>query len=178
MSETLFPPKTYRPKAASWWSCTVGFLVSVAVVIIKYGGGILGTLLSPGGAVVLCFAVWFSVYLDFFALRRWVRLHDQFLEIQTVFGKWCEDHLGIDGAGRAVIYYKQIQALRRTQGFGGFNLLGILLGQHGPRRRQGYNIPYSGVEGVADIEAELLRRVPATCERYSVSFLGHRGPFR
>jgi hypothetical protein len=172
------PSKTYPPKAASWCSCAVGFLFAVTVVIIKYGGEILETLVSPGGVVVLCFGVWFSVYLDFFALRRWVHLHDNFLEIQTVFGKWCQDHLGIDGAGRAVIHYRQIRALRRMQGFGGFNLLCILLAEPGPGKRRGYNIPYHGVEGVMEIEAELLRRAPATCERYSVSFLGYRGPFR
>jgi len=175
MPERPSSPKTYRPKAIRGWSSAVLFLLAVTGTAIKFGTE---SLLSLAGTVGVCFGLLYCIYLDFFALRRWVHLHDNFLEIQTVFGKWCQDHLGIDGAGRAVIHYRQIRALRRMQGFGGFNLLCILLAEPGPGKRQGYNIPYHGVEGVMEIEAELLRRVPATCERYSVSFLGYRGPFR
>jgi hypothetical protein len=76
-----------------------------------------------------------------------------------------------------VVYYRQIVTLRRSRGFGTHNALAVVIGKRNPGQRVAYGIPCRGVKNYADLEAELCRRVPPTCEFYSLNFLGHRGPF-
>jgi len=167
-------PKVYEPSPYRIGPITAGATFALAVVLLKYGED----LLSPAGIIGFGVGITLVAYLEFFGLRLWVYLYDNRLEIRTALPRLIEDRLGLAVAKPTVIYYGQIKALRRTRGFGGFNALGILLRERRPWQRPGYGIPYQGVDNYADLEAELLRRVPPTCELYSVNFLGHRGPFR
>jgi len=169
------PLKIYRPAATTWWSYGGAFLFALAVVMAEYG---VGDVLSPVVLLGVCLGLLVTAYLHFFARQRWVSLYDDRLEIQTALAKLLQDRWGLARARPIVIYYPQIQALRRARGFGGYNFLALLLRDRRPGQRAGYVIPYHGVEDSADLEAELLRRVPPTCELYSVNFLGHRGPFK
>jgi hypothetical protein len=149
-------------------------LVVLFLGILRYGVWILST----DGLISACVGLLIPAYLVFFGFRLWVYLYDGHLELHPRLAKLIKDHLGISLYTPKVIYYRQIEALRRTRGFGGVNALGILLKDRKSWQRTGYGIPYQGVENYADLEAELLRRVPPTCELYSVNFLGHRGPFK
>ena len=175
MVDTISTPRIYKPATSSRWGFVGLVLFLLAVMVIRYG---VEDIFSPGGLSVLGFGLVFTAYLDFFGLRRWVYLFDDRLEIQTALAKLLQDRWGLARARPIVIYYPQIQALRRARGFGGYNFLAVLLRDRRPGQRAGYLIPYHGVEDSADLEAELLRRVPPTCELYSVNFLGHRGPFK
>jgi hypothetical protein len=147
---------------------------ALVTVLLRYGQDVLSARRLIGLSVgLLCLA-----YIEFLGFRLWVYLYSDRLEIRTALSKLVEDRLGMTLGKPVVIYYGQIKALRRTRGFGGFNALGVLLRERKPWQRPGYGIPYQGVENYADLEAELLRRVPPNCELYSVNFLGHRGPFK
>jgi hypothetical protein len=143
--------------------------------MIEYG---VEDLLSPLVLLGVCLGLFITAYLHFFGRQRWVYLCENGLEIQTALAKLLHDRWGISQAKPSVIYYGQIQTLRRTWGFGGYNFLALLLRDRRPGQRAGYLIPYHGVEDSTDLEAELLRRVSPSCELHSINFLGHRGPFR
>jgi hypothetical protein len=166
-------PKVYGPSRCRISPYTIGVVFALGVVTAKYGKEVL----SPVGLSAFTVGISLAAYMEFFGLRLWVSLYENRLEIRTALSKLIHDRFGLALCKPVVIYYGQIKALRKTRGFGGFNALGILLRQQMRGQRAGYGIPYQGVKDYADLEAELLRRVPATCELYSVDFLGHRGPF-
>ena len=165
----VYGPSPYRP---GWYVVAVG--AALIAVFLRYGQEVL----SPPRLIGLSVGLLCLAYIEFLGFRLWVYLHSDRLEIRTALSKLLEDRLGITVSKPIVIYYGQIKALRRTRGFGGYNALGVLLGERRSWQRPAYGIPYQGVQNYADLEAELLRRVPPTCELYSVNFLGHRGPFR
>lgn len=165
----VYKPPPYRP---GWY--VVGVAAALVAVFLRYGQDVL----SGPRLIGLSFGVLCLAYIEFLGFRLWVHLYSDHLEIRTALSKLIQDRLDTSIGKRVIIQYRQIKALRRTRGFGGFNALGILLRERKPWQRPGYGIPYQGVENYADLEAELLRRVPPTCELYSVNFLGHRGPFK
>lgn len=134
-------------------------------------------MLSPTGLIVMSVVLVVAAYLEFFAFRLWVYLYDDRLVIHPSLAKLIRDHFGITLYTPKIIHYREITGLRRTRGFGGYNAL-VVIKEPRPWERCEYGIPYLGVENFADLEAELLRRVPPTCELYSMNFLGHRGPFK
>jgi hypothetical protein len=145
----------------------------LVVVIARYGERVFSVI----GLIGLGIGLLIAGYLELFAFRLWVYLYDDRLEIHPSLAKLLQDRLGITLYRPKVVYYREVRGLRRTRGFGGYNAL-VVIKKPKPWHRCEYGIPYLGVENFADLEAELLRRVPPTCELYSVNFLGHRGPFK
>ncbi len=116
-----------------------------------------------------------GAYAAFFGSRWWVFLYDTHLEIHPRLAKLIKDRLGLSIYTAKSIYYHRIKALRRTRGLGYYNALIVVVGDH---KSSEFPITRMGVENYADLEAELLRRVPPTCELSGTDFLGHKQPFK
>lgn len=151
----------------------MGAVVALTVMVLRGGE----RTFSPIGVFSIFITLLVLAYLALFALRLWVYLYDERLEMHPSLAKLIRDRLGISLYTPKVIYYRDITGLRRTRGFGGYNAL-VVVRRPQRWRRNAYGIPYLGVQEYDDLERELLRRVPPTCELYSVDFLGHRGPFK
>jgi hypothetical protein len=164
--------KIYKPSGGGGVLYAAAILFGLCVGLLERGTWIF---LSLGGLTGTGIGMLIVAYVVFFGSRWWVYLYDNHLEIHPRLAKLIKDHLGTSLYTPKIIYYQQIQALRRTRGFGYYNALVILLKD---RKRSKYAITRRGVENYADLEAELLRRVPPTCELSGVDFLGHDRPFK
>jgi hypothetical protein len=164
--------KVYEPLTGGEGTFAVIALVTALLGFLKYGDW----LVSIPGLIGTVAGFLIPAYL-IFGSRLWVFLYEHHLELHPRFAKYLKDHFGVSVYSPKVVYYRQIVALRRSRGFGGHNALAVLIGSRKPWQRNAYGIPYQGVKNYADLEAELCRRAPSTCEFYSVNFLGHRGPF-
>lgn len=172
MMNASLSPRIYKPRAGGGGVFAGVGLVVLSLGFLKYGDWIF----SVSGLIGSCAGLLIAAYLVF-GSRPWVYLYGDRLELHPRLAKLIKDRLGVSLYTPKVIYYRQIGALRRTRGFGGLNALGILLKNRKSWQRPGYGIPYLGVENYADLEAELLRRIPPGCELYGIDFLGHRRPF-
>lgn len=170
---TVAAPRVYRPSGYWWRAYLVGAVVALTVMVLRGGE----RTFSPVGVISILITLLVLAYLALFAFRLWVYLYDDRLEIHPSLAKLIQDRLGITLYKPKIIHYRDITGLRRTRGFGGYNAL-VVIRRARRWQRSEYGIPYLGVNEYADLEAELLRRVPPTCELYSVNVLGHRGPFK
>lgn len=175
MSSSFNAPaeQRFRPSAYPYGPATIGMLFALLVTTIRFGD----RTLSPVGLLGLGVGLTIGAYFALFAFRVWVFLYDDRLEIHPALAKLLHDRLSLPLYRPKTVRYRDIVGLRRTRGFGGLNALVIV--RRAPRwQRSEYGIPRLGVADYADLEAELLRRVPPDCELYSVNVLGRRGPFR
>ncbi|MCX5734164.1 MAG: hypothetical protein NTW68_07550 [candidate division NC10 bacterium] len=134
--------------------------------------------LSMSGFIAMGVVALLSAYLWFFVIRQWVYLYDSHLALHPRLAKLIKDHLGYSFYTPKVIYYQQITRLRRSRGLGAYNALAIFYtgGKHSEKR--GAGIHYSGIENYPDLETELLRRVPPTCELCGMGLLFRKRPFK
>ncbi len=173
MSGCTRTPKIYKPSTGGGGTFAVLALLILFLGALTYGDW----LLSIPGLIGTAVGFLIPAYMIFGA-RLWVYLYEDHLELHPRMARCVKDHLGVCLYTPKVVYYRQIRALRRSRGFGAYNALVVLIGERRAWQRSEYGIPVQGVENYADLEAELLRRIPPTCELYSMDFLGHRGPFR
>jgi uncharacterized membrane protein len=114
-----------------------------------------------------------GVYIGFFADRKWVYLYEDYLEIQGPLSMLAERRLGLL-PGRRTILCREIESLgKREPEDQGYLIIGTRYGPGWGR----LSICCSDFENYQDLKAELLKRVPPACERYTLKPLGRRGPW-
>ena len=165
--------KIYRARAGGGGWFAVVMVVVYPLMILQDSAWFF----SMGGLISMGIATLIAAYVAFFGFRMWVYLYDTHLALHPRLAKLIQDRLGVCLYRPTVIFYRQIQALRRSRGLGAFNSLAILHTRGKPPQLRGHGIAYQGVENYDDLEAELLRRVPPTCKLYGIDFLGRTRPF-
>jgi hypothetical protein len=139
----------HRPEDFEWW---VGIPFLIAILAI-------------GG------------YICFFSWKAWVFLYEDRVEVEFAFTRLVRERFGIALSKRRTVFFRHVNALHKMRGFGGYNFLGII-GSTPTGEERGVSFPYLLLEDYAELEAELLRRIPSNCELYSTGFTGRRGPFK
>ena len=115
---------------------------------------------SPGGALFGFLAMGIMTLSLYSSNRRWVLLYHERLEIHGILGKLLRDRFGLNLVKPTVIHYGGIRIL---QGLGEHGNLTIIQRTTDGQWKE-YLISCVQIENHADLEAELLRRVPAHCE--------------
>jgi hypothetical protein len=174
VTTTSSPPKIYRPKTGGVASFAV---VMVLVTALRFFQD-RSLVTSIHGLVIIGVVVLGMAYIFLFGTRLWVFLYDTHLALHPRLAKLIKDRFGVSLYTPKVIYYRQIKTLRRSRGLGGFNALAIMFTGGKRSELEAYGIPYLGVENYADLEAELLRRVPPTCELCGIDILFRKRPFK
>jgi 4-amino-4-deoxy-L-arabinose transferase-like glycosyltransferase len=149
-------PKVYGPSAPPWK--LAGGLTVLGLSLIgaeRYwlssggSGDDRGTII---GLALLTVALWV------FGERRWVHLYEDRLEIRDSLSKGLQDRMGIVLCKPQVVYFREVKGLRHVRGFGG-KLLQITRVSH-PWQRMRISIPVSSVQSYADLETDILHRIP------------------
>ena len=118
-------------------------------------------------------------YIWFFGRTVWVYLYEDRLEIRQPLSKLLKDRFGFSPSRPKIIYFREIEAMRKT-----VEGTALLIIKDGPIWKQRkFPIPHldfgrETMENYKDLEDELLRRVPPTCDLYSLNWLGGRTPFK
>ena len=149
-------PQVYRPSACHWGTGSVVIGVVLLIFVLKDPAWAL----SPGGLLVGCLLTGGMVLQEYSANRRWVFLHDDRLEIHGVLAKLLRDRFGLRLVNPIVIYYRSIRILQGLEEHG--NLTIVQRTADGEWKE--YLVSRVQIENHADLEVELLRRVPAHCE--------------
>jgi len=164
----------FQPKRGRWRDLIVLLLLMGIVVIAKRRSGVFDWWIAiPSLLIMLVFAA----YLAFFCWRVWVFLYEDRVEVEFAFTRLIREHFGIALSKRRAVFFRHVSALHKMRGFGGMNFLGII-GSTPTGEGRGVSFPYLLLEDYAELEAELLRRIPANCELYSTGFTARRGPFK
>lgn len=143
-------PDTFQPLPVYWGASSV--LVAGLVVI---------SVVSRDWPWPLVCTFPMILALTLFSTGRfWVFLHADRLEIQGVLSKVVQDRFGIALVKPTTIYYRNIRIL---QGLGEHGNL-VIIQRTGDGRWKEHLISRSNIENYADLEEELLRRVPAHCK--------------
>jgi hypothetical protein len=151
-------PKVYRPSAPSWK--LAGGLSVLGLCLLgaeRYWFAIGRSGDKDAGIVGLCLIL---MALWDLGERRWVFLYDDRLEIRGVFSKGLEDRAGIVLCKPQVVYYREVKGFRHVRGLGERRLLQISRVSH-PWQRTRVSIPVSAVDSYANLETDILDRIPA-----------------
>jgi hypothetical protein len=149
--------KIYRPSSGGSTAYAIAVLVGLGVGILDRGMWILFT---ASGLIGTALGLLVSAYICFFGTRWWVFLYDKHLEVHPRLAKFIQDRLGISLYTPRVVYYQQIREVKSTRGFGWFNEIQLVLKDS---RRSTCGITRRGIENYADLEKELIQRLPRTC---------------
>jgi hypothetical protein len=167
-------PRVFKPERADWATFGICLLITGIVIGAKY---------RPGD-----FAWWIDIpflpailavgaYISFFSWKAWVFLYEDRLEFEFAFTKLVRERFGITLSKRRTVFFRTVRGLRKMHGFGAFNFLVIIWATSTGEVRE-YGFPYVTLQDYPELEAELLRQIPANCELYSTGFTARRGPFK
>ena len=149
-------PQVYRPSACHWRANIVFLVFMLFILVLDERVSVF----SPGGALFGFLAMGIMTLALYSGNRRWVLLYDDRLEIHGILGKLLRDRFGLSLVKPTVIYYRGIRIL---QGLGEHGNLTIAQRNTDGQWKE-YLISCVQIENHADLEAALLRRVPAHCE--------------
>lgn len=149
-------PQVYRPSACHW-QANIVFLVFMLLILVLDERM---SVFSPGGALFGFLVMGIMTLSLYSGNRRWVFLHDDRLEIHGVLAKLLRDRFGLRLVNPIVIYYRSIRILQGLEEHG--NLTIVQRTADGEWKE--YLVSRVQIENHADLEVELLRRVPAHCE--------------
>jgi hypothetical protein len=167
-------PRVFKPEGADWTTFGVCLLITGIVISAKHRPGDFAWWIDiPFLAAILGI----GAYISFFSWKAWVFLYEDRLEFEFAFTKLVRERFGIALSKRRTVYFRTVRGLRKMHGFGAFNFLAIIWQTSTGEVRE-YGFPYRTLQDYPELEAELLRRIPANCELYSTGFTARRGPFK
>jgi hypothetical protein len=162
-SDPPLPLKIYRPSNGGTAVYAIAVLIGLAVGLIDRGTSIFS---SISGVIGTGLGLAAAAYVCFFGTRWWVYLYEEHLEIHPRLAKLILDKLGVSLYTPRTIKYQRIREIRWTHGLGWFNELQFFLAGN----KSAAGITRHGVQNYADLEKELLQRIPATCGLTGVEF--------
>jgi len=149
-------PKVYGPAAPSWR--LAGGLIVLGLCLVGVERYWLSVSRSGNEGVGVIGLVFLLMALWDLGERRWVSLYEDRLEIRDALSKGLQDRVGILLCKPQVVYYRDVKGLRHVRGFGG-KILQISKVSH-PWQRTRISIPVSSVQSYADLETDILHRIP------------------
>jgi hypothetical protein len=167
-------PRVYRPERADWRTF-IGCLLILGIGLrAKFGAeDFVWWIATPFLLAILALCA----YISFFSWKAWVFLYEDRLEFEFAFTRLVRERFGIALSKRRTVYFRSVRGLRKMHGFGAFNFL-VIIWQDSTGEVREYGFPYLTLQDYPELEAELLRRIPANCELYSTGFTARRGPFK
>ena len=146
----VYPPKPFR-----WGLCLI--LLAFVFLMTVLDGRV--PLRSFGGALVYCLIMGLMVLLLYSKDQIWVLLYEDRLEIHGFLRRLLSDRFGLIRITPTIIPYRHIRIL---QGIGEHGNLVIIQRMPDGRWKEDC-VSDVYVENHADLEAELLHRVPTQC---------------
>jgi hypothetical protein len=172
MTNASPPIKVYKPSAGGGTAYAIAVLIGLGVGFLDRGTWIF---FSVSGLIGTGLGLLVAAYISFFGTRWWVCLYDKHLEIHPRLAKLIQDRLGVSLYTPRAISYQQIREVKWTRGFGWFNEIQLVLRDS---RRSTCGITRRGVQNYADLEKELLQRLPPTCVLTGIESSEHKSRSR
>lgn len=166
------PIKIYKPRPVSpLLLLAIG--VGIPLIIFRNIGG---DILEPPVLVLVgALSVGLASYVGVFAGRKWIHLYDDRLEIRGPISNLLLRLFGLDLCVDK-ISYREVVALGRCA-YESKRGSYLIIHRARGRKRERFRLECTPLEKYLDLKAEVLKKIPPSCELYSLKGLGVRGPW-
>jgi hypothetical protein len=166
--------RVFKPERPDWTTFVICLVITGIIIGARYRPGVfVWQIATPFLIAILAVCA----YISFFSWKAWVFLYEDRLEFEFAFTRLIRERFGIALSKRRTVFFRTVRGLRKMHGFGAFNFL-VIIWQTSSGEKREYGFPYLTLQDYPELEAEILRRIPANCELYSTGFTARRGPFK